>query len=191
MARFERMLERGQLGESAISRWLQSRGSMVFPAYQIEHATGKGPQLFSASGDCVLPDLLTFKGGSIVWVEAKHKSCFTWHRRSGKWTTGIDLRHYEEYIEVAARTALPVWLMFLHPKAQPDARDIAHGCPRTCQTGLFAGEIFALKDCESHRAEAYDPTRPGAIGHGRSGMVYWTVDVLKRIAAAEDLQGAA
>ena len=104
MGRFEQNLATGQLGESLISQWLQGRGHAVFPAYQIEHQTGKGPQLFAASGDLVLPDLLAFRAGEIKWFEAKHKTCFTWHRKSRRWTTGIDLRHYEEYQEVAHRT---------------------------------------------------------------------------------------
>ena len=177
MGRFEQNFATGQLGESLISRWLQGRGHAVFPAYQIEHQTGKGPQLFAASGDLVLPDLLAFRAGEIKWFEAKHKTCFTWHRISRRWTTGVDLRHYEEYQEVAHRTSLPVWLLFFHPKARPSENDLAYGCPAECPTGLFGNDIQILTDCESHRSDR----------HGRSGMVYWAHESLRLVAQAEEL----
>ncbi|MBQ2263234.1 MAG: hypothetical protein II336_17970 [Loktanella sp.] len=173
MGKFEQALAFGQMGESAISKWLQSRGHAVFPAYQVEHQTGKGPQLFAASGDLVLPDLLAFRAGEVRWFEAKHKTCFTWHRISRQWTTGIDLRHYGEYQEVAERTSLPVWLLFWHPKEQPSDNDLAFGCPAKCPTGLFGGDIAELTQCENHRSDR----------HGRTGMVYWAHSSLKRIAA--------
>jgi hypothetical protein len=177
MGKFEQTLAFGQVGEGIISRWLQSRGHSVFPAYQVEMHTGKGPQLFAASGDLVLPDLLAFRSGKVQWFEAKHKTCFTWHRISARWTTGIDLRHYGEYREVAERTSLPVWLLFWHPMPQPSEADRRHGCPPECPTGLFGENIEILADCESHRSDR----------HGRSGMVYWAHDSLRLLANSVEL----
>lgn len=177
MGKFEQSLAVGQLGESLISRWLQARGHAVFPAYQIEQHTGKGPQLFAASGDLVLPDLLAFRSGEIRWFEAKHKTCFTWHRISQRWTTGIDLRHYGEYQEVAHRTSLPVWLLFYHPKSKPSENDTSFGCPPKCPSGLFGNDIQVLTECENHRSDR----------HGKSGMVYWAHESLRLIAEAEEL----
>ena len=177
MGRFERNLSMGHMGESLIARWLQSRGHAVFPAYQIEYDTGKGPQLFSADGNCVLPDLLVFRNGSILWFEAKHKTCFTWHWTTERWTTGIDLRHYKEYLKVAQKTQLPVWLLFFHPNAVPAQRDVDHGCPSQCPTGLFGGDLKDLERCESHRSYKWGP----------SGMVYWAESSLRLIASVEEL----
>lgn len=174
---FDETLARGRVGEGAISRWLQGRGHSVFPAYEIEKHSGKGPQLFAASGDLVLPDLLAFRAGSVIWFEAKHKTRFAWHRNSQNWTTGIDLRHYDEYQQVAIRTGLPVWLLFLHPQAEPSEADKAHGCPPLCPTGLFGGDIAELSKTESHRSDRY----------GKSGMVYWTVDALRLLANADEV----
>lgn len=174
---FDRTLAFGKIGESLISRWLQGRGHLVFPAYEKEIGEGKGPQLFSSAGDLVLPDLLTFKAGAVRWFEAKHKTCFTWHRLSRRWTTGIDLRHYGEYQEVQHRTGTPVWLMFWHPKAEPSSGDMAHGCPAQCPTGLFGNDLSVLVNCESHRSDR----------HGRSGMVYWAHENLRLMAHAWDL----
>lgn len=175
---FERSLAIGRVGEGAISRWLQSRGHAVFPAYQIEQHTGKGPQLFTACGDLVLPDLLAFREGKIQWFEAKHKTCFTWHRISQRWVTGIDLRHYGEYQEVAEKTALPVWVLFFHPKAEPSENDLAHGCPPESPTGLFGNEINILKTTENHRSDRY----------GKSGMVYWARESLRLVADKNEVE---
>lgn len=172
---FNRQLEFGRVGESVISNWLQSRGHLVFPAYEKEINTGKGPQLFCADGDLVLPDILVFSGEKIQWVEAKHKTCFSWHRITGRWVTGIDLRHYNEYLKVAERTNLPVWLMFYHPQDKPDNRDIQHGCPPQCPIGLFGNDIAWLKDNENHRSDRW----------GSSGMVYWAVESLILILSAD------
>jgi hypothetical protein len=177
MGKFEQTLAFGQVGESIISRWLQSRGAMVFPAYQIEQSAGKGPQLFSASGNLVLPDMLAFKGDSIIWVEAKHKTCFAWYRKTQRWVTGIDLRHYQEYQEVSVKTGLPVWIMFWHPKSLPDPRDVEHGCPPECPSGLFGNSIFALAENESNRSRRW----------GSSGMVYWAHENLKKIAGVNEV----
>jgi hypothetical protein len=181
MGNFDQNLKTGQIGESIISKWLQGKGHSVFPAYQIEHHTGKGPQMFAASGDLVLPDLLAFKAGNVVWIEAKHKTCFSWHRISERWTTGIDKRHYKEYLEVSSATQLPVWLLFYHPSDKPDARDLKYDeCPRACPTGLFGRNIKILKKVESHTSDR----------HGPSGMVYWCVDNLKLLATVNEMTGA-
>jgi hypothetical protein len=177
MGRFDQTLAFGQIGESLISRWLQARGHLVFPAYEKQIDSGKGPQLFAASGDLVLPDLLVFRAGKVHWIEAKHKTCFTWHRLSGKWTTGIDQRHYGEYQEVAEKTALPVWLLFWHPSETPSPADMRHNCPPACPVGLFGNDIDVLRKCESHTSDR----------HGPSGMVYWAHEALRLIATADEV----
>jgi len=174
MGNFQEDLHFGKAGERTVSQWLQSRGHMVFPAYEKEGSDFKGPQLFSVSGDLVLPDLLAMKGGKAIWFEVKRKSCFTWHRISNTWVTGIDLHHYNQYQEVAARTAFPVWLVFLHPSEKPEVGDIAHGCPVSCPKGLFGNEIEVLAQNESHRHKNW----------GRHGMVYWARDSLLKLAGA-------
>ena len=172
MRSFKENLSMGRVGEGVISKWLQQRGHLVFPAYEIEHSTGKGPQLFGADKDLVLPDLLAFRDGKIQWFEAKHKTCFTWHRITKRWVTGIDLRHYKEYLEVADKTGLPVWLLFFHPMSEPSENDISHGCPETCPTGLFGNDILVLEKNENHRSDKW----------GKTGMVYWSTDALRKIA---------
>jgi len=181
--KFESQLKIGRVAEGLIARWLIERGASVMPVYEIEVSHGKGPQLFRAGADLVAPDMLVFNSKGICWVESKHKSVFSWHRLTQKWTTGIDLRHYEDYIEVAKQTDAPVWLMFFHRESKPSANDAQHGCPAVCPTGLFAGDLAVLVLNENHRS----PPHNGSTGHGKTGMVYWAVDKLKHLGTKEDV----
>lgn len=186
---FNENLAVGQIAESAIAKWLMARGSAVMPAYQVEKQSGKGPQLFTQADGLVAPDLLVFTtNNGIQWIESKHKTVFTWWRKTGAWTTGIDLRHYGDYLRVAKETRLPVWLLFFHRNSKPDPRDLQYGCPPECPTGLFGGELFDLVTKEDHRTTPLDNSRQqGVLGHGKSGMVYWNVADLKKIASREDV----
>ena len=118
MPAFDAALKYGVAGETAIARWLRARGNGVMPDYEKIVDTGTGLQIFLTDIELIAPDFLTFKGGKALWVEAKHKSAFTWHRISGRWVTGIDKRHYEHYLRVAEESGWPVWLLFLHEGMQ-------------------------------------------------------------------------
>ena len=52
---FQENLHVGQIGESLIAAWLKSRGNSVLPVYEVEIDTGKGPRVFSPSGQIVAP----------------------------------------------------------------------------------------------------------------------------------------
>jgi hypothetical protein len=184
---FAQNLASGRVAEGFIAKWLMARGNAVMPAYEIEKSAGKGPQLFAQDADLVAPDMLVFTHDGIAWVESKHKSVFTWHRVSRQWTTGIDLRHYGDYLRVSKKTKLPVWLLFFHRESVPAQRDIEMGCPSACPTGLFGGELFLLVTKENHRSPPLDRGRIGVVGHGKSGMVYWAVNDLKLIATKDDV----
>jgi hypothetical protein len=184
---FEDQLATGRIAEGLIAAWLKRRGSAVLPAYEIEKSSGKGPQLFSAEGNFVAPDMLTFTHNGVVWIEAKHKSVFIWHRVSKEWTTGIDLRHYGEYFNVLWRTKAPVWLLFYHREHTPDERDRRFGCPQRCPVGLYGGSLLDLVVREHHRAPHLDDARTGMRGHGRSGMVYWDVEALRLMATKDEV----
>src|SRR5690606_19184807 len=140
MATFEEQLAVGRLAESAIVRWLRSKGYAVITVYEIEHKNGLGPRFLGSSRAYVAPDVLVFKGdGKVLWCETKHKTVFSWYRIGQCWETGIDARHFEDYKRVGEETGLPVWLVFLHVSDTPDPRDIRYGCPPRCPTGLFGG----------------------------------------------------
>jgi len=154
---FSDKLEFGQVAEGAISMWLQSRGHSVLPVYEKVIDTGKGPQLFTGGEGLVAPDLLVMKGGKVLWIEAKHKTGFTFWRIGQRFETGIDLRHYRDYMDVRRETQFPVWLLFLHRGGQ------AKDSPPS-PAGLYGNDLDILKAKESHRDSR----------HGKSGMVYWS-----------------
>lgn len=177
---FQNQLAFGQLAETDIARWLLARGNMLLPIYDKEYDTGKGPRIFFQGGEFVAPDFLVLKGGErLYWIEAKHKTVFTWHRITSRWTTGIDKHHYEQYCQVRKVIGFPVWLLFLHECSKPDARDLKHGSPLECPIGLFGGDIERLKLNHDHK------------NWGRTGMVYWAHEDLQQLATLDQVRGVA
>jgi len=168
---FEQQLAIGKVAESAIANWLKRMGYSILPVYEKALGEFKGPQLFTPNQSLVAPDMFVFRGKASLWVEAKHKDAFTWHRITQRWVTGIDLRHYIDYCEVDDRSPFPVWLMFLHRGGQ------AKDSPANSPTGLFAGALKHLRMHENHRHS----------GWGNSGMVYWSVDTLQKIATLDEV----
>jgi hypothetical protein len=166
---FAGKLQYGQVGESKIAKWLNSRGYSVLPVYEVEMNTGKGPRLFAPSKKLIAPDMFAFKADNQIWIEAKHKTAFSWHRITGQWVTGIDLKHYLDYCEIDAYSPFRVWLMFLHDGGQ------AKDSPPNSPAGLFGNKIEILKGCENHRHNNW----------GKSGMVYWSMNSLKKLAPIE------
>lgn len=169
MNSFNNNLKSGKVGESQIAKFLMSRGHNILPVYEIEKNQYAGPAVYTADGGSLIaPDMLCFGNGKTVWIEAKHKSAFTWHRKTNRWTTGIDLHHYEQYIKVANLVEWPVWLLFLQKPGE--AKDTPEGM--VCPSGLYGEDLVKLISSENHRH----------LNHGKSGMVYWGVSSLKKIA---------
>lgn len=168
---FDRSLEFGQAGESAIARWMRSRGHTLLPAYEKIIDNGKGPRVYAPNGTLVSPDFLVWKGDKAFWLEAKRKTGFTWHRITSRWVTGIDLRHYEDYLKIQDVSSWPVWLLFLQEGGP------AKDSPDVSPSGLFGNTITYLKSHENHRHDNW----------GKSGMVYWSHDHLKLIAPLSEV----
>jgi hypothetical protein len=166
---FNDRLKTGLLGEDEISRWFIRKSFQVLPAYQIEVNHGKGPRLFTPDGQFISPDLLIFNSKKILWIEAKTKSAFTWHRQSNTFQTGIDRRHWNHYLEVEKRTPFPVWILFLHRQGCI-AKDTPAGMESP--SGLFGNSVPELNRTIHHQHDNWGP----------SGMVYWTVNALKKLA---------
>jgi hypothetical protein len=182
---FAENLRIGRAAESLIANWLMARGNAIIPAYEIEKSHGKGPQFFTHGSRHAAPDVMAFTSRGIMWIEAKRKSVFTWHRITGRWTTGIDLSHYQDYIHVSRISQLPVWLLFLHLDDMPSSSDAALGCPQRSPVGLFGGSLDVLVKAENHRS----PPLRGNSGHGTSGMVYWAHESLQLIATRDEVIG--
>lgn len=177
-SQFEEALQYGKQGESAVTRWLvHAVGASVLPVYDIQNQEAyKGPRLLTPDRDLILPDMLVFRRGRVDWIEVKHKSVFTWHRLTRTWTTGIDKRHHEHYLEVQRRHGINVWLLFLHDKEDPDPGDVPYCRGEKSPTGLFC----CWAGSEPHHSHA---------NWGRTGMVYWEHGRLTRMAALDEVYG--
>ncbi len=178
MVSFAQNLEQGKVGESLIAQWLMSRGHYIIPVYEKEIDEGKGPRVFGPNGSQIIaPDALvihcdTYK---VCFVECKHKKRFSWYRKEQSWQTGIDLRHWKDYQKLKSVLGYEVYLFFLHQLADPWHKDKAYGCPDECPTGLFYGEVDALKDI-------------GRTAHEHAnGMVYWNCQDLVKVAELEEV----
>lgn len=172
---FESQLRYGQAGESAIALWLRKNGATVLPVYEKIMDTGKGPQLFTPTAKLIAPDMLIYNGNETLWIEAKHKTAFSMHRKTGRWVTGIDICHYEDYCSVDSLSPWPVWLLFLHRGGQ------AKDSPANSPAGLFGNDLRTLRKCENHRHDNW----------GKGGMVYWSVDSLRLLATLREVDAAA
>lgn len=167
--------KRGRVGESLIACWLRSRGFTISPVYEKEIDEGKGPRLFTPGRNLIAPDMLAFKPREqhvIRWIEAKQKTVFSWYRKTGSWETGIDLKHYLDYCQIADSFSYPIWLLFLHT----DTHGPMPG-PYPCPTGLFGNDLRFLRRNESHRW--HNPP-----------MVYWGIETLFKIATLEQVRDA-
>jgi len=168
---FAETLEHGQAGETFIACWLKKHGYSILPIYEKIFDTGKGPQIYTPTCELIAPDLLVYRGDKVLWVEAKRKTAFSWHRATECWVTGIDLRHYHDYCTVADSAPWPVWLLFLHEGGQ------AKDSPASSPAGLFGNTLDYLRQHENHRHES----------GGHAGMVYWSIDHLRLMAELADV----
>ena len=124
-ATFEDNLAFGRIAESKITRWILDRENTVIPIYTMENEEDyKGPRVLLKDEQIVSPDLLVInKDSSVCWIEAKHKTVFSWHRRTKRWVTGIDAHHYSQYRRVMEIVDWPVWLLFLHISSEHNILD--------------------------------------------------------------------
>ena len=167
----------GKVGEGKVARWLIGKGYTVLPVYEKELHTGKGPVVYSLLGCFIAPDMLVYCGDNIKWVEAKTKSSFTWHRHSRTWVTGIDMRHYQDYLKLVVSSPWPIWLLFLHLDPR-GAKDTPLEHLGKSPVGLFGNDLSVLSCCEHHRHRNW----------GSEGMVYWDCRVLRQLARVEHLE---
>lgn len=176
----------GRIAESQIALWLiRAQQFNLLPAYEIEIPTGKGPRLLTEQGELIAPDMLATRVKRALlemrWIEAKHKSRFTWRWKDAKdWQTGIDLRHYLDYIEVQKRTQIEVWILFLHRCKDPSQDDLNNGSPTECPTGLFCRSLHYLMK-HKHHQDSFKR-------RGRNyPMVYWNHKDLIQLATLEEV----
>jgi hypothetical protein len=139
----------------------------------------KGPRLTGPEGyELVSADWLVLgPKGKCCWMEVKTKTRFSWHRYSATWNTGIDQHYLDHYINVARRSEIPVWLVFLHLDDSPAEIDAEAGAG-IAPTGLFGGEVMHLASVVHHTHSNW----------GKGGMVYWAAESLIRLATLEEIE---
>lgn len=181
---FYTQLTFGKLGESKIANWIKANGMHVLPVYEKQDHDYKGPTLYAAEGDTlILPDLLALEPCGegrirLVWCEAKNKSTFTWHRKSGNWQTGIDRHLLDQYLEVQRRTSIPIYLLFLQNGGRD--KDTNVSSPQ----GLYGNRLTYLSANIRHDFRYTDAS-------GRSvWMVYWNISDLRLMASLEEIETA-
>jgi hypothetical protein len=159
---FEDKLKFGKIAESKIAKFFLQKGYAVLPIYEKEIPENKGPAIYFEDKEIIGTDMMIFKGEQVYWIEAKHKTAFSWHRNTSRWVTGIDIKHYEHYQEIMKRTKWPVWLMFYHEGGQ------AKDSPADSPQGLYGNKLSYLIENENHKSYNW----------GKYGMVYWAIDKL-------------
>src|SRR6266446_818538 len=160
---FQETFRFGEDGENVIANFLIDSGWHVLPVYEKEGGDFKGPRVYTAERtELVAPDILSFRNGKIRWVEAKHKTVFTWHRLSKQWVTGIDRHHWKQYQRIFDLIGYELWILFLHKESIPDDRDLRY-CNGQSPVGLFGNSIENLKMTINHEHN----------NHGKTGMIYW------------------
>lgn len=174
--RFQKSLEQGKAGESLISKWLIRRSIHVLPIYEKIVDEFKGPVLFSFDELLIAPDLFCFNTDKhkVFWVEAKHKTAFSWYRKTRTWTTGIDTHHFGQYLKIRELLQYPIYLMFLQQGGH------AKDSPETSPSGLYGDEIMKLSKCVNH-------TYQGKNNYGKGGMTYWGIGNLTKYATLDEV----
>ena len=171
MKDFRAQLAAGLKGEDLVKAWLRHDGHLVVSDFGAMKPY-LGPRVYGPSDMIIQPDLLAIKEEDTppkFWVEVKSKSVFSWHRITAKWTTGVDVSKYDQYLEIINQTGWDVLIVFLHF----DERSARYGdAPWPCPTGLFWQWLDKLETQENHRW---------------GNMVYWAHDTLNNDASIEGL----
>ncbi len=177
---FDSMLPFGQMGESLIAKYLRRLGYIILPAYEKEIDNGKGPRIFLPYGyspkELITPDMLAKRRRLTLWIEAKHKSAATFYRKKQRWQTGIDKRHWIDYLQVEKVSGWPVHLLFLQrlaviTNAPPDVEP--------CPTGLYACSITCPISDEGYYFNRFTGKR--------NEMVYWAMSALRKLASLDEV----
>lgn len=146
---FRRNLALGRRWEVAVAAWLKSRGWFLMPDYASLNTDG-APKMAGAQGTMVLPDLLGADHGAMKWVEVKYRTRVVHFRRLDQMVTGkIEERLWNEYLQVEAKTGIPVWLVFVQQRAGEVMGAPIRHLARHCHRGIGDGAGFVNIDYES------------------------------------------
>lgn len=126
---FNQMLKFGEEGERIAAEKLLSKGVAVSPLYQF--SPDSPPFLLTDIERVILPDLTCWKNGANFFVECKRKK--QWVSWNGELETGLDLRHFNDYLKVKKITGSSIYIFFIHEDTMKQ------------NSGIFYNEIEILK----------------------------------------------
>lgn len=166
----------GKDGKSYPARRTFVSGISLLPV----QTSSPAPHVANNAGDneWYTPEPYIKAAREVMWVEAKHKTAFTWHRITESWQTGINASHWADYQKVAEATPfIPLWLLFLQRPGV--AKDTPEGM--RCPHGLYGQNAEVLATCVDHFSDRW----------GTCGMVYWREESLRLLTSYEDVTGTA
>lgn len=151
-------------GEVDVVKWFTCQNFLAFNVHMPDFCVGRGPSLALPDGRFITsPDLMVARGSARFFVEVKHKHGWSRHRKTDEWTTVIDRKYYDHYLEFSRVLRIPVLILFLI--RGEETKDDPPSPP-----GLFGGFLEYL-DANKHHEY-------GEFGHG--GSVYWSINKLKK-----------
>lgn len=113
---FEEKLAFGKEGEHEVGEYFMNRGYSLLPLYQFEDKLA--PKIYTNSGVIISPDIFVSGRHKAFWVEVKTKK--RWIKFKGTLETGLNNRHYDEYIKIRQNTGLPLYVVFNHKEDDPN-----------------------------------------------------------------------
>lgn len=153
---FKDFLKFGEDGEKEVAIQLIEKGINIMPLYQFTNKD-KTPVLLTKNTQIIAPDLICYYKNKSFFVEVKTKN--KWVVSKNYIETGLDYKHYLEYLKIKETTGLPVYLFFNHINEKPN--------------GIFYVEI-------SKNNRYWDGTIPNGIKY-YTEMIFYKFDVLKEI----------
>jgi hypothetical protein len=120
---FEESLLQGVEGEKQAALELAKIGVSIMPLFQF--GMGKeAPFVLTEERKHIAPDLMCYKDRKAFFVEVKTKMQWVkvlWCEKTKKkvYETGINKRHFDEYLEIKKITGIPVFLCFKHEEESP------------------------------------------------------------------------
>lgn len=113
---FEEKLAFGKEGEHEVGDYFLSRGYSLLPLYQF--TDDLAPKVFYEGTAAISPDIFVSGDNGTFWVEVKTKN--RWIKYNGVLETGLNERHYLEYLKIKNKTALPLYVIFNHKEDNPN-----------------------------------------------------------------------
>lgn len=177
MSAFDDKLRWGGEAERAVSLWLQRRGWYVLPTYDYSgEDDNKAPKLEGQARSLVIPDLLAaqFSHGS-CWLEVKRKTKADYTYTTGRHETGISLRLWNDYKDVAHESGIDASVIFVHER----------------EDQIRAGRIRTLNNGSCRHGLCEQPIRRDSSSPQMGRMVFFCWECLGYIAqTSEVLRGA-